>query len=118
MSVDQTLAAVLKSDASYVGRETLSFAAWSARGVEVKAIGPFATQAAAEEEAARAAAFLGGPTVRDQVIVPGQRRDLVGSAIRVRLASGDLGYGVPMPVFVIAAEERDVDTALSVLRRL
>ena len=118
MAVDPGFAAVLRSDALYLGVATVSASAWGGRGVEVKAISPFAERAAAEAEAYRTADFLAGPSVRDQVIVPGQRRDLVGRALRVRIAAGDLGYGQPVPVFVIGAEERDSDTALTVLRRL
>ncbi len=118
MAVDSGFAAVLRSDALYLGLATASGPAWAGRGVEVKGITPFATRAAAEPEAYRLADFLYGPTVRDQVVVAGQRRDLVGRARRVRIQTGDLGYGEPLPVFVIGAEERETDTVLTVLRRL
>lgn len=118
MAVDQNLAAILKAEASYIGVDTASSFAWSPRGVESKGVSPFAAADAAEQEAGRCSAFLAGPLAKDKVAVPGQRCDLVGKASRVRVASGVLGYGEPVPVFVIGAEERDSDTLLTVLRRL
>ncbi len=118
MAVDPGFAGVLRADAQYVGLATPSAAAWGGKGVEMKAISSFASRQAAENEAYRTAAFLAGPTVRDQVVVSGQRRDLVGRALRIRIAAGDLGYVEPVPVFVIGVEERESDTVLTVLRRL
>lgn len=108
-AVDQSLRAALKAEALYVRVPANP----ATRGREVKVISPFASRSAAEAEAARIAQLLSGPLVKDRVLVPGQRQDLVGRC--VSLQGGPAAGAV---VRVIGCEPEGPDTALTVLRKL
>ena len=85
--------------------------------IESEVISALATKAAADSEAARQIAILGGPLALDRHVVKGQRRDLVGKCIT--LTHDLLGYSAGEPVFVVSADERDDNlTILEVVRSL
>lgn len=115
---DSSFADWLKTGALYVTRPSPSAATWTptGTGIESEIVSPLATRAAAVTEGDRQAAFMGGPVVKDRLLVPGARKDLYGKAFNAR---GDrLGYsGVAVPVYCIGAEELDNGwTALTVVR--
>lgn len=115
MGVDSSSAAYLKKAALYASASPAGLA-WPG-AVASEAISPLAAEAAAAEEAARQAEVLGGPNVRDRVVVAGARRDLVGRWIR---AAGDrLGYQAAPVALVVKAEEQDGGTTvLTLVRRI
>jgi len=114
-AIDPGYAAWLKAEAVTLTGATADAARWGGRGVTAGApIAPFATPAGGAAELARRQAFFGQPLVRDRLVVPGERRDLIGRCVRTGGAAGrgDL-------VFVIGVAERDdATTVLTVLRRL
>lgn len=77
-----------------------------------------ADKAAADAEAARQIAFLGGPLVTDEHQLKGEFAAYLGQVITI--TGPQLGYGAGLDVFVIGAQD-DRATGLSqvtVLRRL
>ncbi|HEU4958958.1 MAG TPA: hypothetical protein VFT56_01005 [Sphingomonas sp.] len=116
MSVEQDYAAYLKADALYVTAAAPDAGRWPA-GKQIEVTSSMATVAGGQAEAVRQATFQGGPKVRDQAVVVGRRRDLIGRVITGVAAA--LGYDAGVPVFVLgAAEQPDNTTTLTVLRRL
>lgn len=116
-TIDQGYAAELKAANLTVALATPDAARWAAQGVSASALSPFADPAGAAAEAARRAAFLAGPLVRDRAVVQGEQRALIGRCIR--LAGTDLGYSAGELVFVVGVAEQDNGTTvLTVLRRL
>lgn len=108
----------LKKGALFVTASPAIAASWPNKGVETEITVPFNNRAAAVAEGDRQALFLGGPNVKDKLLVPGARKDLIGKAFT---AKGDrLGYTAGgIVVFVLAADEQDDGTTvLTVLRRL
>ncbi|KQO58837.1 hypothetical protein [Sphingomonas sp. Leaf257] len=87
------------------------------KGRTITSASPFATEAGAQAEGARLAAFYGYPLVEDVAIVAGARADLQGRCIvadctRLDYRPGDL-------VFVIGAQELDNGTtSLTILKRV
>ncbi len=87
------------------------------KGRTITSSSPFATEAGAQAEGARLAAFYAFPLVEDVAIVAGARADLQGRCIaadcrRLDYRPGDL-------VFVIGAQELDNGTtSLTVLKRV
>lgn len=117
-SVDAGYADWLKKGALFVTATPAIAASWPGRGVETEITVPYNNRASALAEGDRQALFLGGPNVKDRLLVPGARKDLIGRAFT---AKGDrLGYtAAGVAVFVLAAEEQDNGTTvLTVLRRL
>jgi hypothetical protein len=117
--VDPAFAAWLKSDALYsTGYASGVSATWGSRATSSTIVSPLAAKADADAESARQAAFLAGPLVRDTLVVPGQRSDLICRAVN---AAGDrLGYEATPTVFVIGVDETQIEgcTMLIVLRKL
>ncbi|MDQ1229264.1 hypothetical protein [Sphingomonas sp. SORGH_AS_0879] len=109
-------AAQLKAEQRELPVATASAARWP-KGRTITSASPFATEAGAQAEGARLAAFYAFPMVEDVAIVTGARADLQGRCIaadctRLDYKPGDL-------VFVIEARELDNNTtALTVLKRL
>lgn len=87
------------------------------KGRTITSASPFATEAGAQAEGARLAAFYAFPLVEDVAIVAGARADLQGRCIaadcrRLDYRPGDL-------VFVIEAQELDNGTtSLTILKRV
>lgn len=116
-TVDGGLAAWLKSPA-LVAVAAPGGVAWSsAQAVAVEFTSPNDVRADALTEAARTAALLGGPNVKDRVIVKGRRRDLLFKCVTI--ANSRLGYAGGKRVFVLGvAENGNNTTTLTVLRKL
>ena len=116
-SVDSGYALWLRSPALYANAAAVLPAGLQASAIDSEIISPLATKAAAEAEAARQIAVLGGVLVEDRHVVAGARRDLIGKCIT--LQGDQLGYDAGVAVFVIDADEQEDNlTALHVLRRL
>jgi hypothetical protein len=120
MSVDLEQAAWLKSPALYALATPTGVAWGAARANDVEFTSPIDSRANALTEAGRTAALLGGPNVKDRVIVKGRRRDLLFKCVTVLF--GRLGYvtsGTPRKVFVIGVAENENGTSsLTVIRSL
>ncbi|MBX9881275.1 MAG: hypothetical protein K2X73_04810 [Sphingomonas sp.] len=115
-SVDPAYGQWLKADALYLRARPAGAGIWGDRGASLKAMSPFALRDDAAAEADRQALFLAGPLVRDRVLVPGQRRDLIGRAVQI--IGDQLGYEQPRTVFVIGIDEGSSETVLTVIRSL
>jgi hypothetical protein len=119
VTVDAGFARWLKEGVIFAPADDAATSAlWGALARSSDIVSPLATKAGADAEGIRQIAFLKGPFVVDQHVVPGQRFDLLGRA--VALTNPRLGYAGGVTVFVIGVEEsEDVNlTALTVLRRL
>lgn len=87
------------------------------KGRTIASASPFATEAGAQSEGARLAAFYGYPLVEDVAIVAGARADLQGRCIAVNCSR--LDYRAGDLVFVLGAQELDNNTtSLTVLKRV
>lgn len=118
-NVDPGYASWLKSDARYVGATIAgAAAAWGDKALDSRIVSPLAYKADAQAEATKQAQFLAGPIARDNVLVKGLRRDLLGQL--VTLTGDRLGYEAGAAVFVIGVKENDGvrTTLLTVLKRL
>lgn len=96
---------------------TLS-ARWGDKAQTSERVTTLALKADAITEAARQIAFLGGPLVEDEHLLPGTWRDRLGQVIT--LTGDKLGYGAGVACFVIGVQDdRAAGTSrVSVLRRL
>lgn len=116
-AIDSGLADWLKSP-SLMTSAAAAGTAWGDRAVTIEQQSPIDLKAEAQTEAARIAAFMGGPLVKDRLLVKGRRRDLLHKVIT---ATGTrLGYTLAgFVAFVIGvAENGDGTTSLTVLRKL
>lgn len=119
MNVDPGFAQWLKDGVLFASADDAQVAAiWAAVARVTEVTSPLALKADADAEAARQAAFLGGPLAIDDHLVDGQRADLLGKAVTI--TSARLGYGAGASVFVIVVAEADDQnlTTLTVLRKL
>lgn len=119
MSVDPAIVEWLKTGTYYApATDAGVIAKWGAMGTTSQIDSPLALKAGAGAEGARQIAFLGGPLVLDQHLIPGRRNDLKQRCIT--LVIGRLGYDAGVRVFVLSAEEssKGDQTTLTVLRRL
>jgi hypothetical protein len=116
--IDTGFAQWLRAPALYTNAPNNGLAAGLlGQAVESEIISPLLTKAAADSEAGRQMAVLGGPLAVDQHIIKGQRVDLVGKPIT--LTGPQLGYEAGATVFVIEADELEANlTAILVLRKL
>jgi hypothetical protein len=118
MTIDQGYAAWLKSAALYTSSSDPEIAArWGASGLTVdsEVLSPLAFKADADTEAARQAAFMGGPLVIDEVLALGRLRKLRGQTISVKIDK--LGYANGVSAFVVGVTENENGTStLSVVR--
>lgn len=117
-SVDGQLAAWLKSE-SLKTIATPGGVAWPTdRSAAIELLSPILSRTDAFNEAARMAALVGGPLVKDRILVKGRRRDLLFKCIS--LTGNRKGYSsTPKNVFVIGVTENDNgSTHLVVLRSL
>jgi hypothetical protein len=117
-SVDTGFAQWLRDPALFVSEVNAGLHAnILAAGVESEIASPLGTSVAAQAEAVRQMAVLGGPLAVDEHIVKGQRRDLIGKV--VTLQHELLGYSAGASGFVIDADEKDEGyTVLQVVRKL
>ncbi len=113
-AVDPGYAQWLQADALNLRARPAGADRWSDAGAATRALSPFALHDDAAAECTRQAALLAGPLVRDRVRVTGARCGLVGRAIRI--AGDRLGYDAAPIVLVIAAEEQEAETVLTVIR--
>lgn len=90
--------------------------AWGTDSAVRDTISAFSDKASADAEAARQIAFIEMPKVIETLSVVGQRYDLIGRP--VTLTSQGMGYEAGLTVFVIAAEENEGRTILTVIRRM
>lgn len=119
MPVDLQQAAWLKADSLDVLAVPASGVSWGAtRANDVEFTSPLDVRADAVTEAARTMAVIGGPNVKDRVIVRGRRRDLLFKCVTIQFAR--MGYSLlGTQCFVIGvAENDDNTTTLTVIRKL
>jgi hypothetical protein len=91
MAVDLQQAAWLKSQSLGALVVPASGVAWGAsRAVALEYTSPIDAVADANTEAARTIALLAGPNVKDNVTIPGRRRDLLFKCVSI--VSANLGY--------------------------
>jgi hypothetical protein len=90
-SVDGQLAAWLKSEALYALSLTGGVAWGASQSVNAEFMTPYDARADGIAEGARTTAILGGPNVKERVLVKGRRRDLLFKCIQ--LEHSRLGYG-------------------------
>ena len=114
--VDSGLAAWLKAPALYIAAAPAGAGTWPAIAGTAEIMTPIALGADAQAEAQRQADLFGKPLMRDQVVVHGLQRDLVGQCVTI--VADRLGYaGAGKAVFVIEVEEQ-ADMVASVLHVL
>lgn len=115
-TVDLGFANWLKEGALWTSVPSPNAAAWIGRGVETEIVTPFSGKASTVAEITRQVGLLAGPTVRDNVVVPGARKDLLARTVTIR---GDrLGYtaaGVACVVLGVVEQDNGT-TILNVLR--
>lgn len=119
--VDSGLADWLKSAELVTTAQPTGAVGWGDRAIDVSISTPIAARADAVAEGGRVVGFLAGPNVRDRLVVPGRRKDLLGRALTLKSrAASALGYEGPgAVVFVLGFTENDNGTTtLIVLRRL
>jgi len=118
-TVDQGLAAWLKSEGLYVTAEDAALVAqWGERAAASEYMSPLALRSAALDEASRQLDFLSGPLAKDEHTIAGLWSSLVGQVIGLQ---GDrYGYEATPTVFVLRAAESETSdtTALTVLYRM
>jgi len=121
MPADPIFAQWLQDDARWALREDATLKArWGESAVVSERITAIATEAAASAEADQQLAFMSGPLVEDEHVLPigdGWSQHL-GRVIT--LFSSGLGYEAGLDVFLISAEDDHATglTTLVVLRRL
>lgn len=118
-AVDPVFAQWLQDDGLWhVEADATLAARWGARARTSERMTTIAIKADAQAEAVRQIAFMGGPLVIDEHLLPGQWAAFIGQVITVTTAK--LGYQAGVDVFVIAVQD-ERSTGLSrvtVIRRL
>lgn len=116
--VDTGFAQWLRAPALYTNAPNSGLpAGLQGQALESEIISPLLSKAAADSEAGRQIAVLGGPLAVDQHIIKGQRADLIGKPIT--LSGTQLGYEAAPVVFVIEVDELEANlTSIVVLRKL
>lgn len=116
MAVDTGLASYLKSSTLKTSALATGVA-WGTRAVTIEQQSALDLKADAVAQAAVTLAFVGGPLVKERVVVKGRRRDLLLRA--VALTGTRLGYtATAIAAFVIGvAEQGNGTTLLTVVRK-
>lgn len=101
-----------------VNRDAVASSRWGDNGVVASRSTCIAHKADAAAEAERQLAFLGGPLVEEEHILPGEWRGRIGQVWTITI--DQLGYDAGIPVFIIdAADDRASGlSTVGVLRRL